>query len=63
MCSWRKIAGAALDERLDLEVLFPDRAVAQVLREAGAEQVGGLEEVPVGGDDEVLLQRVLLRMR
>ena len=46
--------GAALDERLDLEVLLPHRAVAQVLREAGAEQVGGLEEVPVGGDDEVL---------
>ena len=47
--------GTVLDERLDLEVLLPDRAVAQVLREAGLEQVDGLEEVPVGGDDEVLV--------
>ena len=47
-------AGAAFDERLDLEVFFPDRAVPQVLRQARAEQVGGLEEVPVRGDDKVL---------
>ena len=47
--------GAALDERLDLEVFLPHRAIAQVLRQAGAEQVGGLEEVPVRGDDEVLV--------
>ena len=52
-------ARAALDERLDLEVFFPDRAVAQVLREASAEQVGGLEEVPVGRDDEILLATCL----
>ena len=45
--------GAALDERLDLEVLLPDAAVPQVLREAGDEEVGGLEDVPVGGDDKV----------
>ena len=56
VCNCRKIARAALDERLDLEVFFPDRAVAQVLREASAEQVGGLEEVPVGRDDEILLR-------
>jgi hypothetical protein len=47
--------GAALDERLDLEVFLPDRAVAQVLREARAKEVGGLEEVPVRRDDEILL--------
>ena len=44
---------AALDERLDLEVFFPDRPIAQVLREPGHEQVGRLEQVPVGRDDEV----------
>ncbi len=47
-------ARAALDERLDLEVLFPDRAVAQVLRQPRDEQVGGLEEMPVRGHDEIL---------
>ena len=47
-------ARAALDERLDLEVLLPDRAVAQVLGKAGAEQVGRLEDVAVGRDDEAV---------
>jgi hypothetical protein len=51
-----KDARAALDERLDLEVLFPDRAIAQVRREAGDEQVGRLQDVPVCRDDEVLLR-------
>ena len=46
--------GAALDERLDLEVLLPHRPIAEVLGEAGLEQVDGLEEVPVARDDEVL---------
>ena len=59
VCSLPEDAGAALDERLDLEVLLPHRAVPQVLREAGAEQVGGLEEVPVGRDDEVLLRHAM----
>jgi hypothetical protein len=49
-------AGAALDERLDLEVLLPDGAVPQVLRESGLEDVRRLEEVPVGRDDEVLVR-------
>jgi len=30
-----------------------------VLGQAGAEEVGGLEEVPIGRDDEVLLGHVL----
>ena len=47
--------GPALDERLDLEVVFPDGAVAQVLGQAGREEVGGLEDVPVGGDDKLRL--------
>jgi hypothetical protein len=33
--------GPVLDERLDLEVVLPDRPVAQVLGQAGDEQVGG----------------------
>ena len=49
-------AGAALDERLDLEVLLPDRAVAEVLRQARPEEVRRFEEVPVPGDDEVLVR-------
>ena len=47
--------GPALDERLDLEVVFPDRPVPQVLGQAGDEEVGGLEDVTVGGDDKLLL--------
>jgi len=46
--------GAALDQRLDLEVLLPHRAVPQVLREAGLEEVDRLEDVPVRGHDEGL---------
>ena len=52
--------GAALDEGLDLEVLLPDRPVPQVLGQAGAEQVGRLEEVPVGRDNKVLLRQLRL---
>jgi hypothetical protein len=36
-----------LHEWLDLEVLLPHGPVPQVLREAGAEEVGGLQEVSV----------------
>ena len=50
--------GPALDERLDLEVVLPDAAVAQVRGQAGDEQVGGLEDVPVGGDDKGLVGHV-----
>ena len=46
--------GPALDQRLDLEVVLPDPPVPQVLGQAGGEEVGGLEDVPVGGDDELL---------
>jgi hypothetical protein len=52
-------AGAALDQRLDLEVLLPHAAVAQVLRQPGAEEIGRLEDVAVGGDDEVLLRHAV----
>ena len=48
-------ARPSLDERLDLEVVLPDPAVAQVLRQAGGEEVRGLQDVPVGGDDKLLL--------
>ena len=47
--------GPTLDERLDLEVVLPDRPVPQVLGQTGDEEVGGLEDVPVGGNDELLL--------
>ena len=47
--------GPALDQRLDLEVLLPHAPVPQVLRQAGHEQIGGLQDVPVGGDDKLLL--------
>ena len=46
--------GAALDKRLDLEVLLPHRAVAEVLGQARDKQVRRLEEVAVAGDDEIL---------
>jgi hypothetical protein len=45
-------AGAALHQRFDLEVVLPDPALPQVLRQAGDEEIRGLEDVPVGGDDE-----------
>jgi hypothetical protein len=47
--------GPALDEGLDLEVVLPHGPVAQVLGQAGDEEVGRLEDVAVGGDDELLL--------
>jgi hypothetical protein len=50
-----ELGGAALHDRLDLEIVLPDSAVPQVLREAGREEVGGLQDVPVSGDDELLL--------
>ncbi len=42
-----KHTSAALDERLDLEVLLPHGAIAQMPRKPLAEEVGGFEEVPV----------------
>ena len=47
--------GAALDQGLDLEVVLPDRPVPQVLGQAGDEEVGGLEDVPVSRNDELFL--------
>ena len=55
VCRRRKTRRTVLDERLDLEVLLPDAAVAEVLGEAGDEEVGGLEDVAVGRDHEALL--------
>jgi hypothetical protein len=49
-----ELAGATLHERLYLEVVLPDTPVAQVLRQAGDEEVGGLQDVPVGRDDKLL---------
>jgi hypothetical protein len=46
--------GAPLDERLDLEVLFPDCSIPEVLRQAGEEQIRRLEEVTVGRNNEFL---------
>ena len=51
-----EIADAALGEGLDLEVLLPDGSIPQMLREAGDEQVRGLEDVPIGRDHELLLR-------
>src|SRR5207237_4126168 len=45
---------ATRDQRLDLEVLLPEAAVSQVLRQPGSEQVVGLDDVPVSRDDKVL---------
>ena len=50
-----ELAGPALDQRLDLEVVLPHPPVPQVLWQAGDEEVGGFEDVPVGGDDKLLL--------
>ena len=47
--------GPALDERLDLEVLLPDPPVPQMLGQPGGEEVGRLEDVPVGGDDKLVV--------
>src|SRR5262249_6589037 len=47
---------AAFVEGLDLEVLLPHPAIAQVLRQARDEQIGRLQDVPVGRDDEILLR-------
>ena len=44
----------SFDQRLDLEVLLPHRPVREVLGQAGQEQVGGLEEVPIRRDDKGL---------
>ncbi len=49
-----ELGGAALHERIDLEVVLPDAAVPQILREAGHEEVGGFEDVPVSGDDKLV---------
>ena len=47
--------GSALDERLNLEVVLPHSPVPQVLGQAGDEEIGGLQDVPVGGNDELRL--------
>ena len=47
--------GPALDQRLDLEVVLPDPSVPKVLGQSGGEEVGGLEDVPVGGHDKLVL--------
>ena len=44
-------------ERRRLEVLFPDRELAQVPRQATDEQIRRFDEVPVRGDDEILGHR------
>ena len=46
---------AALHHGLDLEVLFPHPAIAQLLGQARLEEVGRLQDVAVGGDDYVIL--------
>ena len=51
----REVAHAALDERLDLEVLFPEAAIAQVRRQARAEQIRRFDDVAVGGEHKILL--------
>ena len=55
-----EVAHAALHERFDLEVLLPEAALTQMLREAGAEQVGGLDDVAVGRDDKVPVQQLVV---
>ena len=47
------------DQWLDLEVVLPDPSLPQVLGQAGDEEVGGLEDVPVGGHDKGLVLHVL----
>jgi hypothetical protein len=49
----------ALDEWLDLEVLFPDAAVAQVFGQARLEKIGRFENMSVSGDDKGLVLHVL----
>ena len=50
-----EFGSAAVHERLNLEVVLPDAAVPQILREARDEEVGRFEDVPVSGDDKLLL--------
>ena len=47
--------GPALDQGLDLEVVLPDAPVPQMLGQPGGEQVGGLEDVAVGGYDKLVV--------
>ena len=50
---------APFDQRLDLEVLFPDAPVPQVLGQARDKEVRRFQDVPVGGDDKGLVRHVL----
>ena len=52
-----EVARTTFDHRLDLEVLLPDGAVAEVRGHPGDEQIGRLEDVAVRGNDEVLGHR------
>ena len=51
-----ELPGAALDQRLDLEIVFPHRPVPQVLWQPGDEEIRRFEDVPVGGNDKFLLR-------
>src|SRR3984957_1260164 len=46
----------SLDEWLDLEVVLPDRPIPQVGRQPGDEEIGWLEDVAVGRNDEFFLR-------
>jgi hypothetical protein len=56
-------AGTSLEGRVDFEILFPHRSVAQVFWKVGAEQIGRLEQVSVTGNDEVLVHHDDLLVR
>src|SRR2546423_3316288 len=49
-----EVTYAALDEWLDLEVFLPERPIPQMLRQTSEEEIGRLNDVPVGRDDKVL---------
>jgi hypothetical protein len=49
-----ELADAAFDEGLDLEVLFPNRPLPEMLWKASFEQVSWLQNVPICGDNEFL---------
>ena len=48
--------GPALDERLYLEVVLPHGPVPQMRGQPGDEQIGRLENVPIGGNDKLFLR-------
>ena len=55
--------GPALDERLYLKIVLPHSPVPQMLGQPGDEQIGRLENVPIGRHDKLFLRhdRDLLR--